>query len=88
MEKIKLKQLIEYLEDIETFSEPKVELEQYQTTPQVAAEMLHYISDRIEDFWKYSVIDLGCGTGILGIAAALSGAGYYTNLLDLLLLLT
>ncbi len=87
MEKIKLKQLIEYLEDIETFSEPKVELEQYQTTPQVAAEMLHYISDRIEDFWNCNVIDLGCGTGILGIAAALSGAGYYNNLLDLLLLL-
>ena len=77
MEKLKLRQLVEYLEDIETFEEPKEHYEQYQTTPQIAAEMLHYISDR-EDFYGSHVIDLGCGTGILGIAAALCGAGFVT----------
>lgn len=75
MEKPKLRQLVEYLQDIETFEEPKEHYEQYQTTAQIAAEMLHYISDR-EDFFGSHVIDLGCGTGILGIAAALCGAGY------------
>jgi predicted RNA methylase len=76
MEKIKLKHLVEYLEDIETFENPKEELEQYQTTPQIAAEMLHYISQNVQDWHLYNLVDLGCGTGILGIAAALSGVGY------------
>lgn len=74
MERIKLKHLVEYLEDIRTFDNPKEELEQYQTYPQVAAEMLHYISNKHQDFYQMHVVDLGCGTGILGIAAALSGA--------------
>jgi predicted RNA methylase len=78
MEKIKLKHLVEYLEDIETFENPKEELEQYQTTPQIAAEMLHYINQNTPDFGLCNVVDLGCGTGILGIAAALSGAGTVT----------
>jgi predicted RNA methylase len=75
MERIKLKHLVEYLENIETFENPKEELEQYQTSPQIAGEMLHYISQNNPDFHLANVIDLGCGTGILGIAAAISGAG-------------
>ncbi len=74
MPKLKLKHLIEYLEDIETFEEPKEELEQYQTNANIAAEMLHYISNNHEGFEDYNILDLGCGTGILGIAACLCGA--------------
>ena len=72
--KIKLKNLIELLEEIETFEVPKEELEQYQTNATIAGEMLHYISNNLEDFELLRVVDLGCGTGILGIAAALCGA--------------
>jgi putative methylase len=72
--KIKLRNLIEYLEEVETFSNPKEELEQYQTNANIAGEMLHYISNNINDFEDCRVIDLGCGTGILGIAACLCGA--------------
>ncbi len=75
MEKLKLKALVEYLEEIETFTEPKEELEQYQTDAKIAGEMLHNISNNIPNFEEMNVIDLGCGTGILGIAAALCGAG-------------
>ncbi len=74
MEKIKLKTLVEYLEEIETFSEPKEELEQYQTNAQIAGEMLHNISNNLPNFDELTIVDLGCGTGILGIAAALCGA--------------
>jgi predicted RNA methylase len=74
--KIKLKHLIEYLEEIETFAEPKEELEQYQTSPKIAAEMLHYISNNVDDFSNKRILDLGCGTGILGIAASICGAKY------------
>jgi predicted RNA methylase len=72
--KIKLKHIIEFLEDIETFSNPKEELEQYQTNAQIAGEMMHYIyNNNINDFDLMNIIDLGCGTGILGIAAAYCG---------------
>ena len=71
--KIKQRNLIEYLEEIEPFSTPKENLEQYQTNATIAGEMLHYISNKIEDFEYSSLVDLGCGTGILGIAASLCG---------------
>ena len=50
------------------------EFEQYQTTPQVSAEMIHNIYLNTEDFHLKTIIDLGCGNGTLGIAAALCGA--------------
>ena len=74
MEKIKLKKLIHYLESLSTFEKPKEQFEQYQTTPQVSAEMIHSIYLNIEDFHSKSFVDLGCGNGTLGIAASLCGA--------------
>ncbi len=69
------------LEEIEGFSEPELELEQYQTPSLLAAEILHfaYMQGDLDD----SVQDLGCGTGILAIGAQLLGArkvvGYDTD---------
>ena len=71
---IKLKHLIQYLTDLETFEKPKVEFEQYQTEPKVAAELLHNILLNTPDFDTKHVLDLGCGPGILGIGAAICGA--------------
>ena len=76
MERIKLKKLIQYLESLDTFEQPKEHFEQYQTTPQVSAEMIHYIYLNTEDFTSKCVVDLGCGNGTLGLAAALCGAEY------------
>jgi putative methylase len=61
------------LEEIEGFPDPELELEQYQTPPPLAAEILHfaYMQGDLDD----SVQDLGCGTGILAIGAKLLGAG-------------
>ena len=69
---MKLKNIISELETLETFSSPKDYLEQYQTPPSVAGEMIHYISNNY-NLNNYSIADLGCGTGILGISAALCG---------------
>ena len=69
---MKLKNIISDLESLETFSSPKDYLEQYQTPAPVAGEMIHYISNNYS-IQNYSIADLGCGTGILGIAAALCG---------------
>ena len=69
---MKLKNIISDLESLETFSSPTDDLEQYQTPASVAGEMIHYISNNYS-IQNYSIADLGCGTGILGIAAALCG---------------
>ena len=69
---MKLKNIISDLESLETFSSPKDYLEQYQTPASIAGEMIHYISNNYS-IQNYSIADLGCGTGILGIAAALCG---------------
>lgn len=60
------------LEEIEGFSDPELELEQYQTPSLLAAEILHfaYMQGDLDD----SVQDLGCGTGVLAIGAKLLGA--------------
>ena len=69
---MKLKNIISSLESLETFSSPKDYLEQYQTPPSIAGEMIHYISNNYS-LNNDSIADLGCGTGILGISAALCG---------------
>ena len=53
------------------FSEPKPALEQVITPGPIAARMLHLA---IKDISLKRVCDLGCGTGVLAIGAALLGA--------------
>lgn len=78
---MKQRKLEMLLEEIEDFSDPELELEQYQTPSPLAAEILHfaYMQGDLDD----SVQDLGCGTGILAIGAKLLGAekvmGYDTD---------
>lgn len=78
---MKQRKLEMLLEELENFSDPELELEQYQTPSLLAAEILHfaYMQEDLDD----SVQDLGCGTGILAIGAKLLGAreviGYDTD---------
>jgi putative methylase len=59
------------LEKVQGFSQPSPGREQYATPAQVAAEMLYFAHMR-KDLGL--VCDLGCGTGVLAIGAALLGA--------------
>ncbi len=78
---MKQRKLEMLLEELENFSNPELELEQYQTPPLLAAEIIHfaYMQGDLDE----SVQDLGCGTGILAIGAKLLGArtvvGYDTD---------
>lgn len=61
------------LSKLKVFEEAKVKSEQYPTEPSIAAEVLWsaYFKDQIEG---KILVDLGCGTGILGLGALLLGA--------------
>ncbi|XP_044472338.1 rRNA N6-adenosine-methyltransferase METTL5 isoform X2 [Mangifera indica] len=71
---MKLKQLESLLGDLEQFSNPKVELEQYPTGPHIAARMLYTAENSFGDVTNKLVADFGCGCGTLGAAAALLDA--------------
>ncbi len=70
---MKLKQLERILENLEGFSKPSPLLEQYRTPAPLAARLLFHAALR-GDIENRRVCDLGCGTGVLGIGAALLGA--------------
>lgn len=54
------------------FTNPRAELEQYRTPPRLAAELVH-LADLQDDIAGRTVLDLGCGTGMLALGAALRG---------------
>lgn len=58
---------------METFKNPKVDLEQYQTPAKIAADLL-WNANALGDIEGLKVADLACGTGIFSIGAALLGA--------------
>ena len=74
---MKLRRLEILLEKVEGFENPSFEREQYQTPAPLAARLL-YTAFLAGDIAGCHVLDLGSGTGILGIGAALLGAAGVT----------
>ncbi|XP_022072380.2 rRNA N6-adenosine-methyltransferase METTL5 isoform X1 [Acanthochromis polyacanthus] len=72
---MKLKELESCLQQVDTFEEPKILLEQYPTSPHIAACMLYTIHSTFDDIEGKLVADLGCGCGVLSIGAAMLEAG-------------
>ena len=64
---MKRKQLESYLEDVDQFSDPKIELEQYPTDPHLAASVLYTVHSAFGDLLDKFVLDLGAGCGMLSI---------------------
>jgi putative methylase len=75
---MKLKQLEMTLQRLAGFSRPQAALEQYQTPAPLAARLLYHALMK-GDIGGKGVLDLGCGTGILAIGAALLGAASVTG---------
>lgn len=61
------------LSKLEVFERPKVRVEQYITDAEIAASVL-WNGLYLGDIRQKVSVDLGCGTGILGIGALLLGA--------------
>ena len=64
--------LIQELTKINGFENPKISLEQYITPPNMAADLIFYA--HMNQDLEEEVLDLGTGTGILAIGAALTGS--------------
>jgi putative methylase len=54
------------------FDDPRADLEQYPTPPDLAAHVVH-LADLHDDVRSRTVVDLGSGTGMLALGAALRG---------------
>lgn len=70
---MRLNELERRLETVKGFPSPSSGLEQYQTPAPLAARLLFHAAVK-GDITGKRVCDLGCGTGILAIGAALLGA--------------
>jgi len=70
---MKLKQLEMALQRLAGFTKPRASLEQYQTPAPLAARLLYHALMK-GDIAGKRICDLGCGTGVLAIGAALLGA--------------
>ncbi len=66
-------ELARLLSSLEPLPDPKPELEQYETPPELAAQVLTRAFE-MGDVEGGLVADLGCGSGVLGLGAALLGA--------------
>ncbi|XP_068683834.1 rRNA N6-adenosine-methyltransferase METTL5-like isoform X1 [Montipora capricornis] len=71
---MKLKELEGYLQQVDGFENPKVNLEQYPTTPHIAAHMLYTMDTTFGDIRGKLVGDLGCGCGVLSIGSCILGS--------------
>lgn len=66
-------ELVARLATVRPFASPRADLEQVPTPPEAAATLLESAL-AAGDIAKRTVLDLGCGTGVLAIGAALLGA--------------
>ena len=76
---MKKKQLEILLQQTPAFPKPQPCLEQYQTPATIAADMLFFAYQNHDVFQK-NVVDLGCGTGIFSVGAAVLGAKSVTGI--------
>lgn len=68
-----LRDLERSLSTIASHPSPRLDLEQYATPADLAAPLL-FEAHALGDIGEKRVVDLGCGTGVLAIGAALLGA--------------
>jgi len=67
------KSLAIYLSGLEVFEKPDIKLEQYPTDSEIASSILWH-AYMLGDIEGKRIVDLGAGTGILGIGAIFLGA--------------
>ncbi len=74
--KLSKKELVSIIQNTESFSNPKIELEQYCIDANCAVDLIYYAGFEHNDINNAFIIDLGAGTGRLSIASAFFRASY------------
>jgi len=75
---VKKKELEKIVGSIPDFSNPRVELEQYASPPHLVSRLIWVAAFTFNDIIEKNIIDLGSGTGRIGLAAAFLGASQVT----------
>ena len=73
---MRMKELEQYLQQLDGFEKPKILLEQYLTSPHIASHMLHTAQMQYEDIENCAVADLGAGCGVLSLGSKILDADY------------
>lgn len=76
--KLRKRDLEMRLEAVPAHATPRADLEQYRTPPVVAADVL-WNAYALGDVAERTILDLGCGTGMLALGALLLGAPVATG---------
>jgi putative methylase len=76
---MKRKQLEAILSSLKMNPRPQLRFEQYNLDPASASTVLH-VAASLGDVDRKRIIDLGCGTGILSIGAAILGGRYVVGI--------
>ncbi|MFW9969404.1 MAG: METTL5 family protein, partial [Candidatus Odinarchaeota archaeon] len=74
--KLSKKELISIIQNTESFSNPKIELEQYCIDANSAVDIIYYAGFEYTDISEALIIDLGAGTGRLSIACTFFNASF------------
>lgn len=70
---LKKRNFISKIESLDGFSTPKIEMEQYTTDAISTADLIYYVGVDNRDIVGNVIIDIGAGTGKLGLSALLFG---------------
>lgn len=76
MANLRLRELEEYLQELEVFEKPKLLLEQYPTSGHIASHILFTAQSQFGDLENCLVADLGTGCGTLALGAKMLGAAH------------
>ena len=71
---LKKRELINIIQDLSSFSSPKLKWEQYSTDAVATADLFYYITFEQQELQDRIMIDFGCGPGHLTVAGLLLGA--------------
>lgn len=74
--KLSKKELISIIQNTESFTNPKIQLEQYCIDAGCAVDIIYYAGFEFNDIRDKLIVDLGSGTGRLSIASAFFNASH------------
>jgi len=77
---MKKKEIVSIIQNTATFSNPKIELEQYCIDASSAVDFLYFVGFEFDDIKNRLIFDFGAGTGRLSIASAYFRATYVLSI--------